>query len=157
MFQVCRLFWVRFHEHVHVWPVRFFRWIAHDCMTTDQNLSVFPECAAKGSRLPLEVWGLESCSPSVVSTTATVRRVFAVRARSVTVGRRTENVLTMTCSRSISSQIACFCCVLWYALRWRLRFVWQAQYFGSVSMLACRFLVARIAESRVAIYRVAVL
>ena len=33
----------------------------------------FPECLAKGSRLSLEVWRLESCSPSIVSTTATVR------------------------------------------------------------------------------------
>ena len=54
----------------------------------------FPECVAKGSRVTLEVWRLESCSPSVARATAAVRnrsQVFAVRALSLTVGRRSQN------------------------------------------------------------------
>ena len=38
-----------------------------------------------------------------------------------------QNVLRMTCSRPISTQIAWFCWVLRHALRLRLRFAWQAQ------------------------------
>ena len=38
-----------------------------------QFLLFFPECVAKGSRLTLEVWRLESCSPSVARATETVR------------------------------------------------------------------------------------
>ena len=54
-----------------------------------------PECIAKGSRLTLEVWRLESCSPIVVLTTATVgnrSQAFVLRSLSLTVGRRSQNV-----------------------------------------------------------------
>ena len=36
------------------------------------TMLLFPECVAKGSRLTLEVWRLESCSLRVVSAFATV-------------------------------------------------------------------------------------
>ena len=54
------------------------------------------------------------------------------------------------CWSWISSQIAWFCGVLRHALGWLLRVAWQAQYFGSVSMLPCCVLVAGAALCDVA-------
>ena len=56
------------------------------------GILVFSECVAKGSRLTLEVWRLESCSPSVARTTVHDRSMFSMRSLSVTIGRRSQNL-----------------------------------------------------------------
>ena len=46
---------------------------AHRPLEPMRENHVFPECVAKGSRLTLGGLGVEPCSRSVVSTSATVR------------------------------------------------------------------------------------
>ena len=108
----------------------------------------FPECVAKGSRLTLEVWRFELCSPSVARAAATVRNRRQPFANDRSEAAKPHRWVALTkCDkiiswRSISSQIAWFSCVLLHGLRLRLRFAWQAQYFRNVSQLACMFFVA---------------
>ena len=59
--------------------------IDNDATSTEEQLKdrfssctqLFPECVAKGSRLILEVWRLESCSPGVARATAAFSQPFA--------------------------------------------------------------------------------
>ena len=81
-----------------------------------------------------EVWKLESCSPSVVSTTATVRRVFAMRASLLAVHRKCDpdDVLEVHfIANSVFLLRFVGVCVLSDKL--------TSAIFRSVSMLACRF------------------
>ncbi len=76
-------------------------------------IEVFSECAAKGSRLTLEVWRLELGSLSVVLVSATVRnRDEVAKPQRWAALTKCDKII---CRTSILSQIAWFCCVSWHA------------------------------------------
>ena len=68
---------------------------------------IFPQCAAKGSRLWVGVWQVGLCLPTVGLGTVWVLRYGRA------VGRRSQNAIRMMCWTC--SQIACFYCVWWHA------------------------------------------
>ena len=86
---------------------------------TPRDFCFFPPMRSKGFLFNSGGWSrVRSALFWYPQLFATIRSMPAMRSLSLTVGRRPQSVMRMTCSRSIFSQIiAWFCCVSFFDMR----------------------------------------